>query len=68
MTCYSLVFMADAGEEQKVISFKASDASEALLFAHKEANERSAELWRGEQMLCTIRRNRVAADEFWEIG
>jgi len=64
---YSLIFAADADRESKTVNFNAPDASEALLIAHKEASDRSAELWRNDELVCSIRRTHVAGDHFWQI-
>ena len=53
---YRLKF-ADAGTRgAREIEFEAEDAYQALLFAHDEANSRSAELWRDGRKLCSIKR------------
>lgn len=68
LTHYKLVFAAGNGEAEKLVEFDASDASSALIFAHKEAVNRSASLWSSEQKLCTIRRTRVGEGDIWQIG
>jgi hypothetical protein len=61
---YRLKFTEDGLGLPKEIEFEAHDAATALTIAHKEANDRSAELWCNGQKLCTIKR---AASDFWEI-
>lgn len=48
-------FQAQATHDQ-VIDFDAEDISSALMFAHEQAVEGYAELWRYETKLCTIDR------------
>jgi hypothetical protein len=62
---YRLKFMDDSRGLAKDIEFEASDAAHALIIAHKEASNRSAELWRDGKKVCTIRR---IGEDIWEIG
>lgn len=64
MNTYQLVFSADGHGEAKVIEFDAEDAAEALTIAHSESPRRSAELWREQQMLCTIKRSETG---YWHL-
>ena len=68
MILYELRFASDSTGAGKRIEFKALDASEALAIAHQEAAHRSAELWEGGVMLCTITRSPVGGDEFWQVS
>lgn len=68
MTHYRLVFAAGNDGVEKLVEFDAVDASSALIFAHKEAVNRPAALWRGDDKLCTIRRTRVGEGDIWQIG
>lgn len=67
MNRYRLVFQADAAGNQKIVKFCASDAGEALCIAHREASHRSAQLWKNDKLVCSIRRADVAGDDLWEI-
>jgi len=62
---YRLKFFDDGRGVAKEVEFDAFDAAEALIIAHGEASERSAELWCDGEKLCTIRRGSCGA---WEIG
>ncbi len=64
MKTYRLVFPKDRKREAQVIEFDAADAGEALIIAHREATERSAELWCDGKCHCTIRRDEA---DFWQI-
>ena len=64
MNTYQLVFSRDAFGEAKVVEFDAEDAAEALAIAHSEAPRRSAERWRDDEMLCTIKRNEIG---YWQL-
>ncbi|GGC22083.1 hypothetical protein GCM10011371_07150 [Novosphingobium marinum] len=65
---YRLVFVDD-GDGPKTVEFDATDAGSALVIAHEEAKRRSAELWRGDDKLCTIKRlHGVSGEEFWQVG
>jgi hypothetical protein len=57
--------MDDGKGLPKEVEFEAQDAATALVIAHKEASDRSAELWCNGRKLCTIKRS---AQDFWEIG
>ena len=61
---YRLRFMDDGRGVPKEVEFEAQDAATALVIAHNEASDRSAELWCDGQKLCTIRRS---AKDVWEI-
>lgn len=65
MDTYQLIFSDDGRGEPRKIEFDAEDAATALSIAHKEAPDRSAELWRDAQKLCTIRRKE---EGFWQVG
>lgn len=67
MTHYTLVFAKEGVEPRKVIEFDAVDAASALIYAHRESPDRSAELWGGGRKLCRIRRIPVSEDSMWEI-
>jgi len=56
MQTYQLKFPNAQDGEADVIEFEADDAARALIVAHKKSSRRSAELWRDEQRLCTIKR------------
>jgi hypothetical protein len=62
---YRLKFFDDAHGVAKDIEFEAKDASRALIIAHREARNRSAELWCDGRKTCTIRRLKADA---WEIS
>ncbi|MCJ2184797.1 hypothetical protein MTR62_19185 [Novosphingobium sp. 1949] len=59
MPVYQLHFAEDGVGLAQRLEFTASDSSEALIVAHKEAANRNAELWLGDTRLCAIRRNRA---------
>jgi len=61
---YRMKFMEDGRGPQKDVEFEAQDAATALAIAHKEASNRSAELWCDGRKLCTIKRT---AEDYWEI-
>jgi len=61
---YRMKFMDDDRGSRKDVEFEAEDAAAALVIAHKEASNRSAELWCDGQKLCTIKRT---AEDYWEI-
>ena len=65
MHTYRLKFFDDARGVAKDIEFEAYDAARALIIAHKEASNRSAELWRDGEKICTIRRT---DESVWEIS
>ena len=70
MAIYTLRFDADGNAPATQIVFDAPDAGGALVQAHREARQRSAELWQGElwqgeRKLCSIRR---AANDVWLAG
>lgn len=67
MTHYTLVFAHEGKEPRKVVEFDAVDAAAALIYAHKESPDRSAELWGGGRKLCRIRRIPVSDDSLWQI-
>jgi hypothetical protein len=62
---YRLKFVEDDRGVQKDVEFEAEDAAMALVIAHKEASNRSAELWCDGHKLCTIRRTE---HDVWEIS
>ena len=64
METYRLLFFDDGLGEAKTIEFDAQDAAKALIIAHVEAKERSAELWKGQDRLCVIRR----AGGIWQVA
>ena len=69
---YKLVFTNDSGDaikidRPKVVEFEAVDAAAALIYAHKESPDQSAELWSGGRKLCRIRRIPVSEEDLWEI-
>jgi hypothetical protein len=53
---YRLVFADDGIGVARRVEFEAEDLPHALVFAHREAKNRSAVLWQGERRLCTIAR------------
>ena len=57
MAIYALVFSDDECGLAKRLEFSADDLTSALITGHKEAIGRTAELWRDEIRLCTIRRH-----------
>jgi hypothetical protein len=61
---YRLRFLGDDVHPSEEIEFEAEDAHDALVLAHDKARRRSAELWRDDEMLCSIRR---AEPGFWII-
>ncbi|WP_226633226.1 hypothetical protein [Novosphingobium profundi] len=63
MPVYQLRFAEDEVGLAQRLEFTAADSSEALIFAHKEAQDRNAELWLNETRLCTIRRVRAPATD-----
>ena len=62
MVTYTLRFDADGNAPPMQIVFDAPNPGGALVQAHREARQRSAELWQGERKLCSIRR---AANDVW---
>lgn len=68
MQKYTLKFVGDVLRKPKFIEFEADDPAKALEIAHYEAPDRSAELWSGGKKLCTIRRDPVGTEEFWEVS
>jgi len=58
METYFLLFKNDDLGVARKIEFEAEDAARALIFAHNEAKDRSAELWKGDTRLCTVRRSK----------
>ncbi|QZH74273.1 MAG: hypothetical protein JY451_11305 [Erythrobacter sp.] len=62
---YRLKFSDDGLGLPKEIEFEAEDAAGALIIAHGEARNRSAELWRNGEKVCTIMRTR---DDIWKIS
>jgi len=67
MSHYSLIFHADGTGPQKRIEFHGEDPGRALLLAHRESGERSAELWKDGERICTIRKVGERPD-YWMIG
>lgn len=61
MPVYQLHFDEDETGLARRLEFTASDSSEALIFAHKEARDRNAQLYLDDTRLCTIRRVRSQA-------
>jgi hypothetical protein len=51
---YRLVFADDGVGVARRVEFEAESLSDALIFAHREARHRSAELWHGDLRLCAI--------------
>ena len=68
MSRYELRFNRDGAHEPKTIRFDAEDASMALILAHRQAPDRSAELWRDDRKLCSIKRKVVDHSEIWIVG
>lgn len=68
MSLYELRFGQDGVHGPKTIRFDADDASMALILAHRQAPDRSAELWRDDQKLCSIKRKLVDHSEIWIVG
>ena len=68
MISYQLRFATDGIGQEKRIEFDALDASDALLIAHREAPHRAAELWQGDQKLCTLRRRQASGGDLWQIS
>lgn len=62
---YRLKFGDDGFGAAKEIEFEAHDAYKALVIAHGEAQNRTAELWRDGRKLCTIQRS---GSGVWRIG
>ena len=56
MESYRLVFADDGIGVARRVEFEAEDLPHALVFAHREAKNRTAVLWQGERRLCTIAR------------
>lgn len=67
MPNYCLIYSDDGIGPRKLIEFSADEPSRALILAHLEASERSAELWRDGRKLCTIKRVGEQPD-YWMIG
>lgn len=67
MARYCLIYRADGIGPQKRIEFHGEDPGRALQFAHQEAGERSAELWKDGERLCVIRKVGEKPD-CWMIG
>lgn len=55
---YRLELRNDAEQPARVVEFQAADLVEALVLAHGEARQETAELWRGGTKLCTISRGK----------
>jgi len=67
MATYKLVYSDDAHGCARRIEFEAVDARGALGIAQSQAAGRTAELWKGDQKLCTLKR--VGPEgSIWEIG
>jgi len=62
---YRLKFTEDGKGVQRDVEFEAHDAAMALILAHKEAANRSAELWCDGHRVCSIKKTDHG---FWEIG
>lgn len=62
---YRLKFLGNKPELQKEIEFEAEDAAGALMIAHREAAEQTAELWCDGRKLCTVRRSR---QDVWQVN
>jgi hypothetical protein len=62
---YRLKFFDNARGLAKDIEFDAHDAAQALIIAHQEARNSSAELWCDGRKVCTIRRIEAGA---WKIS
>ena len=58
METYHLLFADDGIGLARKVEFEAEDAARALIFAHREAQDRSAELWKGSRRLCSVRREK----------
>lgn len=56
METYRLLFSEDGIGVERRVEFEALDAAVALMIAHEQARDRTAELWKGLERLCTIRR------------
>jgi hypothetical protein len=67
MNTYSLRYTDDGIGRAKQVDFQAFDAATALIIAHREASDRSAELWCEDRKLCTIKRIGTESD-FWQVG
>jgi hypothetical protein len=66
MPHYSLIFRGNDSEPRKRIEFHGEDPSRALLLAHRERDERAAELWSDGKPVCTIRKVGARPD-YWMI-
>jgi hypothetical protein len=51
---YRLVFADDGIGVARRIEFDAANLTHALVFAHREAGPRAAELWHAGRLLCAI--------------
>ncbi|CDO38391.1 hypothetical protein SPHV1_560078 [Novosphingobium sp. KN65.2] len=67
MPLYRLILLETDSRPEEVITFKAADSVAALVNAHKESPNRSAELWCGESRLCQLRRKPVSEDALWAV-
>ena len=67
MPHYSLIFSSDGIGPQKRIEFHGEDPGRALLLAHREPGERSAELWKDGERICRIHKVGERPD-YWMIG
>jgi len=68
MSRNELRFARDDVHEPKTIHFEASDASMALILAHRQAPDWPAELLRDDNKVCSIKRKLVNHSEIWIIA
>ena len=67
MAHYSLIIRTDGAGPDKRIEFSGEDPGRALHIAQRQASDRSAELWKDGEKLCTIRPIGEGPD-YWMIG
>jgi len=64
---YKLILLESDNGPEEVIMFEAADSVAALVKAHKESPNRSAELWCGDNRLCQLRRKPVSEEALWAV-
>lgn len=67
MPLYKLILLETGSSPEDVITFEAADSVAALVHAHKESPNRSAELWCGGNRLCQLRRKPVSEEDLWAV-
>lgn len=68
MSRYEVKFVDDGDREPGTLQFEAEDVGVALILAHQQAPDRSAELWQDDRKLCTIKRKPPGEVEVRIVG